>query len=319
LLVAALLSAVNAGPCDIYKARCCSQHRLSLARRQDIKPLTAGGIADAAAQDTFCQGSKCVISIIYDQSGKDNRLASVPGGGAKKTSDDPAQFDRLPITINGQKAYGVWIDSGMDYRNDKPTGVATGDDAEAMHVVADATHFNGGCCFDYGNAETTNMDDGPATMEALHLGNIRVWGRGSWRISKTASFPDGLGSVPGRYAQGPIGWHLRVEARECPVMTAYDGARPKGYEVMKKQGAIILGIGGDNSNGAVGSFHEGVMVSGDADNEVEDPGRRCGRWLWQQDGVCQCNHLQQPHDAYPRWQPQCFFHRCRRTRDFDKP
>ena len=31
---------------------------------------------------------------------------------------------------------------------------------------------------------------------------------------------------------------------------------------MKKQGAIILGTGGDNSNGADGTFYEGVMTSG---------------------------------------------------------
>jgi hypothetical protein len=30
------------------------------------------------------------------------------------------------------------------------------------------------------------------------------------------------------------------------------------------EGAIILGIGGDNSNGAQGNFFEGVMTSGDA-------------------------------------------------------
>jgi hypothetical protein len=33
---------------------------------------------------------------------------------------------------------------------------------------------------------------------------------------------------------------------------------------MKKQGAIILGIGGDNSNGAAGEFWEGVMTTGAA-------------------------------------------------------
>ena len=31
---------------------------------------------------------------------------------------------------------------------------------------------------------------------------------------------------------------------------------------MKKQGAIILGIGGDNSDSAIGTFYEGVMTSG---------------------------------------------------------
>jgi len=29
--------------------------------------LSAGGYANAAAQDTFCSGTSCVITIIYDQ------------------------------------------------------------------------------------------------------------------------------------------------------------------------------------------------------------------------------------------------------------
>ena len=36
----------------------------------------------------------------------------------------------------------------------------------------------------------------------------------------------------------------------------YDGPRPDGYHPMRKQGAIILGIGGDNSDWAVGTFYE---------------------------------------------------------------
>lgn len=32
-------------------------------------------------------------------------------------------------------------------------------------------HFNDHCCFDYGNAETNNKDDGPGTMEAIYFGN----------------------------------------------------------------------------------------------------------------------------------------------------
>jgi hypothetical protein len=30
---------------------------------------------------------------------------------------------------------------------------------------------------------------------------------------------------------------------------------------MRKQGALILGIGGDNSDGAIGSFFEGVVTA----------------------------------------------------------
>jgi hypothetical protein len=40
-----------------------------------------------------------------------------------------------------------------------------------------------------------------------------------------------------------------------PLKTLYDGVRPKGYQPMKKQGSIILGIGGDNSDSAHGTFY----------------------------------------------------------------
>jgi len=37
---------------------------------------------------------------------------------------------------------------------------------------------------------------------------------------------------------------------------------PSGYQPMRQEGAIILGIGGDNSNWAKGYFFEGVMTRG---------------------------------------------------------
>ena len=37
---------------------------------------------------------------------------------------------------------------------------------------------------------------------------------------------------------------------------------PNGYQPMQQEGAIILGIGGDNSNWAKGYFFEGVMTRG---------------------------------------------------------
>ena len=37
---------------------------------------------------------------------------------------------------------------------------------------------------------------------------------------------------------------------------------PWSYQPMLKQGAIILGTGGDNSNGAEGNFYEGYIASG---------------------------------------------------------
>ena len=43
-----------------------------------------------------------------------------------------------------------------------------------------------------------------------------------------------------------------------------------GYNPMHKEGAIILGIGGDNSKGAQGTFYEGVMTSGYPSDATEN-------------------------------------------------
>jgi hypothetical protein len=39
---------------------------------------------------------------------------------------------------------------------------------------------------------------------------------------------------------------------------------------MQKQGSVILGIGGDNSDGDGGRFYEGVIALGAATSEVVD-------------------------------------------------
>src|ERR1044071_2350378 len=91
-----------AAPCDIYASGgtpCVAAHSTTRAlfdayngplyqvRRsrdnavQDIGLLRAGGTANAAAQDSFCAGTSCVISIIYDQTGRRNHLTQAPPGG----------------------------------------------------------------------------------------------------------------------------------------------------------------------------------------------------------------------------------------------
>ena len=48
------------------------------------------------------------------------------------------------------------------------------------------------------------------------------------------------------------------------LMTVYDGIRPAktGYVPMQKQGSLILGTGGDNSDGCGGRFYEGAVATG---------------------------------------------------------
>ncbi|MEU4744119.1 alpha-L-arabinofuranosidase B, partial [Actinosynnema sp. NPDC023658] len=262
---------------------------------RDIAPLTAGGVANAAAQDSFCAGSTCLITVIYDQTGRNNRLTQAPPGGfngpAAGGYDNLAVATAAPVTVGGQKAYGVYVAPGTGYRNNNTNGIATGDQPEGMYAIFDGTHYNGGCCFDYGNAERNSRDNGNGTMEALYFGNNTVWGRGSgngpWIM---ADLENGLFSGVNRGLNSndptishrfltavlkgePNHWSIRGgNAQSGGLSTFYNGPRPNvsGYNPMKKEGAIILGIGGDNSVGARGTFYEGVMTSGYPSDTTEN-------------------------------------------------
>ncbi|KAH9815722.1 Alpha-L-arabinofuranosidase B (ABFB) domain [Teratosphaeria destructans] len=306
LLVLITSPLAAAGPCDIYKSGgtdCVAAHstvralyssfsgplyqviRGSDNTTADIPPLSAGGVANAGKQDSFCASTTCLIQKIYDQSGNGNHLTRAPPGGFNGPSiggyDDLASAIGAPVTLNGHKAYGVFISPGTGYRIDKGKGVATGDAAEGMYAVLDGTHYNDQCCFDYGNAETNNKDTGAGHMEAIYYGTCTVWGKGAgsgpWIM---ADLENGLFSGYGagentadptqtsRFLTSvlkgePNRWALRGgNAASGSLSTYYNGVRPKGYEKMSKEGSIILGIGGDNSNGAQGTFYEGVMVTG---------------------------------------------------------
>ncbi|KAF4772854.1 alpha-L-arabinofuranosidase B [Colletotrichum scovillei] len=204
LALVATGSLVSAGPCDIYASGgnpCIAAHSTTRAlysaytgslyqvkRGSDgattnIAPLSAGGVANAAAQDTFCSGTTCLISVIYDQSGKGNHLTQAPGGAFSgpdvNGNDNLASAIGAPVTLNGQKAYGVFVSPGTGYRNNAAVGTAIGDVAEGMYAVLDGTHYNGGCCFDYGNAETSSTDTGNGHMEAIYFGDNTGWGSGA--------------------------------------------------------------------------------------------------------------------------------------------
>jgi hypothetical protein len=267
---------------------------------------SVGGYANAAAQDTFCSGGSCTISIIYDQTPMKNDLKPAPAGGAVRTPDNPAVATALKTMVGGHAVYGVLIKTGMGYRAGcsgcgvvTPKGTATGDQPETQYMVTSQSNLIDGCCFDYGNAETDSHDDGNGTMEAVYFGGGVVWGTGSpgghnngpwvmadlenglfagWENNSdqniSTNTPSKLPFVnavlvgdvasqnggKGRFAL------YAGDATSGTLATKYDGIRPAktGYVPMHKQGSIILGIGGDNSNSAGGEFFEGVMASGAA-------------------------------------------------------
>jgi len=299
-------------PCDIYAAGntpCVAAHsmvralygaydgnlyqvrRISDQTTKDIGVLAPGGYANSAAQDSFCAGTVCSVSIIYDQSPQGNHLTVAPAGGWVKTPDREVTADRYKLTVGGHTVYGAYFDAGMGYRNNSAKGTATGDQSQSMYMVASGVHYNDQCCFDYGNAETTSNDDGNGTMEAIYFGSCSIWskggGSGPWVMAdlENGMYAGGGGSANANpsdlsikydYVTGMVkgragGFVIKAgNAQDGVLQTMYDGARPPGYDPMKKEGAILLGIGGDNSNGAVGIFFEGCMTSGYSTDATDD-------------------------------------------------
>ena len=311
--VATTTSGMSGGPCDIYAADggpCIAAHSMVRAlyaaydgplyqvkktsdgTTKDIGVLSAGGYANATDQDAFCGTDACTVSIIYDQTGMGNNLTKAPAGGAKTTPDNEANAKSAPATFNGHAVYGIHIVPGVGYRNNTACGTATGDNPETEYMVVSGTPYNSGCCFDYGNMETTSRDDGEGTMEAVYFGSCTIWGKGAdngpWVMgdlenglwagnvspydnNKPLTYPFVTGMVKGD-AAGKNHWTIKSgNAQSGTLTTPFDGPRPSSrYIPMRKEGAIGLGTGGDNSNAATGNWFEGVMTTKYSTDSADD-------------------------------------------------
>lgn len=128
-------------------------------------------------------------------------------------------------------------------------------------------------------------------MEAIYFGTNTIWGSGAgngpWLM---ADLENGLfsGSNPRNNAADPSisyrfltaitkgranQWALRgANSVSGSLSTYYNGVRPNaaGYNPMSKEGAVLLGIGGDNSISGQGTFYEGVMTSGYPSDATEN-------------------------------------------------
>ena len=322
LAATAVVSNANEGPCDIYaraNTPCVAAHSLTRAlygnysgnlyqvrradgQTKDIPVEEAGGFVKSSVQDDFCAGSKCTISIIYDQSSYKNDLKKSPPVYWLKEGAKEADVNRAPIYISGRKAYGFYRDawSATGYRNNNTKGVATGDEEESMYMVVDGRHYNDLCCFNYGNAETTGNDDGPGTMECIYFGSDKDWGgpgqgngpwvaadledgvfKGNdagwqWGKTHTTPWPNAL-SIEADYVtamlKGPNDGTFKLKggsAQKGKLNTMWDGPRKRGYSPRKLQGAIVLGNGGDGSDGGAGTFFEGCMTIGNPPDSIDD-------------------------------------------------
>ena len=108
---------------------------------------------------------------------------------------------------------------------------------------------------------------GPWVQADLENG---LWGGGSPNGNNN-NIPMPYPFVTAMVKGGENGFALKAaHAAQAKLTTMYDGPRPNGYQPMKKQGAIILGIGGDNSDWAIGTFYEGVITKGYTTDAADD-------------------------------------------------
>ncbi len=271
---------------------------------QDIGP------ADIALQAGFCAGTACTMTKIYDQSGNGNDLEPSPPGGNNPSPGRPVDAGALPVSVNGDNAYGMLFTPGMGYRTGCDTcsrttakGTAKGDEPQTIYMVTSQEDLIDGCCFDYGNAETTSNNDHSGTVEAVYFGGGVIWGTGygvkpgPWVM---ADLENGLfagwenGQDQGISTNTPLHHEFVTaalvgdtaeknggkgrfalyggDATTGTLKEMYDGIRPEkpGYDPMQKQGSIILGIAGDASGWAGGRFYEGIMANGAATQETLD-------------------------------------------------
>lgn len=282
------------------------------------------GLAAVASQDAFCAGTNCTVTRIFDQTERGNHLNRAPWGGASKHSERGVNAARHKLSVGGRTVYGAYFEGGMGYRCDSTWGVATGNEPETMctrppalrgaclrrckrgapqaptpsaaarplrlrYMVTAGRHYNGGCCFDYGNAEIDALDHGKGTMEAIYWGDSKGWSRGAgdgpwvmadienglWagkdKVEASNTPITGAEFVTAMVKGGSNGFALLGgdATRSDGLKKLYEGPRPPKYQPMKKQGAIILGIGGDSSDWAVGTFYEGVVTAGYASDATD--------------------------------------------------
>lgn len=281
----AALAATALGPCDViakggqtcvaahsltrrmfasYTGRIFQLTRASDSTTSDISTVSTG-LYDSAAVATFCAGTSCYISNIYDQTGNANHLPQA------------TVANMAPWFLYGANGYPsvVTAANAAFYRNRPASGgattnIPTGTASATTYAVEGMSIFSA-CCGNYGRAE--NNISGPYLSGA------------SWEL--------GYNNWTGNTLSGGIGLGIDMEAPNFPTtalatvpavagyLSKYNGATniyfdkfwdvstgilaalvqqpPPQTEVV--QAGISLGEGGDGSS-APAEFFEGAIASG---------------------------------------------------------
>jgi non-reducing end alpha-L-arabinofuranosidase len=290
------LRAAYTGPLFQVRSGSNTMNTGSGGQTHDIA-ASADGFALAATVDAACGSGTCTVSLLYDQSGRGNHLPvakrGLSNGGQWAAMDDfetVINTNNARLNVGGRSVYSLYMDIRQGYRLTREgDGVPLGRASQGLYMLADGTHYGTACCWDFGNVSPDPTRYG--VMNTLFFG-VAYWGRGAgsgpwfmadyeagvWAGGTRAGDP-GWGALEGEHPPNPNNPSLRVDfalgflktdmnnwslrmansATATAITTAYSGGLPKQ---MANEGAIVLGVGGDNSNNSWGTFYEGAVLAG---------------------------------------------------------
>jgi hypothetical protein len=289
------LAKAYAGPLYQVRSGSSSMNTGSGGTTKDIG-MTADGFADTATQDSFCSGSTCTFSILYDQSGNGNNLKVAPAGttsgGTYSAMPDFESTANKSLTVSGHKVYSLYMNAREGYRlTAVGKGMPTGAKAQGIYELADGTHAGTACCWDFGDVSTNPTVY--TTMNTIFFGT-GFWGSGTgsgpWFMgdfeggvwADATNPPDKNSNDPSMkvpFAFGvvktapPSAYTLRAANGNLPtatgLTTAFSGSFAASVKTWNNSGGILLGIGSDNSNNSFGTFFEGAITNGEPSDTTD--------------------------------------------------
>lgn len=163
--------------------------RVSDNQVKDIAVVASTGLADLATLNTFCSGTSCKVTTLYDQSGNSNDMwrgddPNTNQPGTNKPCDlmdiqywQMSDGTKVPIAV---ESGAMWKDKSQCLRNrDKTKNMPTGAKPQTEYAIFHAKYLNNNCCFNYGNTNNAIAYSGPGTLTALNFSQITFWSKGT--------------------------------------------------------------------------------------------------------------------------------------------
>jgi hypothetical protein len=161
-------------------------------QEKDIGIVSSTKLVDMTLLDSFCSGTTCKVTTLFDQSGNGNDMwrgdvatnAPMDNGEAPRLCD-PIAIDyqqlsngsRLPIAV---ETGAMWKSKAQCLRNrDKTKNMPVNASPQTTYAVFHSKYVNGNCCFNYGNTGKRIHYTGPGTLSALNFSKIEFWSKGS--------------------------------------------------------------------------------------------------------------------------------------------